>query len=274
MRASSLTAMPTHQPERPALSVVTLTRDEPARLRATVESVDRQRDCTIEHLIVNGGTPVPLGDTLNPLVSRRVIDAPPHGIYDAMNRGLAAAQGAGIMFLHSGDCLFRADSASTALALLSEGGWGYGRLIVVRNGQPRVRHEPPYSHAAVACGLTYIPHPSTIMSTTFLRHLGGFDPSMGVAADQLTLLRAGQLRRPTRTRVLLAVHYQDGQSANRDPDLIAAEYRAIRRTLGRPVLGRRSLDDTIAEIGTAARKARRRMSALRALTLQTGVTDG
>lgn len=255
---------------RPALSIVTLTLNELERLAATIASIDLQQECSIEHLIVNGGSPVPLPDPVNPLVTRRVVNAPPLGIYDAMNRGLAVATGKGIMFLHSGDRLFRPDSAVVASSLLRESDWGYGGLVIIRQGRARVRRQIRYSRAAMGLGLTYTPHPSTIMSTSFLRSLGGFDPTFGVAADQMVLLRAGQVTKPSRTRRLLAVHREDGESADREPDVVAAEYRLIRRTLQSPVLGSTAMDDVVAGLGTVARKIRRRLSVVRGFTQSGG----
>lgn len=274
MRALSSEQTSWSQAQAPALSIVTLTLNELDRLTATTASIDSQQGCTIEHLVVNGGSPVPLPDPVNPLVTRRVISAPPLGIYDAMNRGLAAATGRGIMFLHSGDGLFRPDSAMVAYSLLRESDWGYGGLVVIRQGRARTRRHIPYFRVAIGLGLTYTPHPSTIMATPLLRALGGFDPMFGVAADQMTLLRAGQVARPSRTRRLLAVHHEDGESADRDPDVLASEYGLIRQNLPSPLLGSRTLDEVVAGVGTVTRKVRRSLRAVGEASHSAGAPGG
>lgn len=247
-----------HRQWKPDLTVVTLTLNEPERLEQTCRSVRLQTGCAIEHLVINGGRALELDQVEQASDATRVINSPPEGIYAAMNLGLAQAKGQAIMFIHSGDRFFRPNSAARATGLVKHSEWGFGSMVSIRRSGQWLRRGGVFSQTAMALGLTYVPHPSTIMRTTLLRDLGGFDPKVGLAADQLAILQAAHHWTPARTRAVLTVHLEDGQSADRDPDIIEAEYRMIRRQLEWIVLGNRHLQDGAARLVTIARKSHRR----------------
>lgn len=240
------------------LTVVSLTMNEPERLHATALSVGSQQGVEIEHLIINGGSALDLCLDATPSIRRTEVMSGPTGIYPAMNLGLDRAEGQAIMFLHSGDRFFGPHSASYAVNLLSKSRWGFGDMLSISGAQARRRTSRGYSRSLHALGLTYIPHPSTIMSTELLRELGGFDPDMGVAADQWTLMRAAALERPAKTRYLVAIHLEDGASAQRDAREIFADFKRMRSALGNPILGATGLDDAIARAGSLVRDLRRK----------------
>ncbi len=249
----------TYPAARPELSIVTLTKDEPGRLLQTIESVDQQRGIAIEHIIVNGGRPGLWGNESGTWLSRVYIDAEPQGIYPAMNVGLREASAPAIMFINSGDRLFRSDSARTAVALLSRRRWGSGALIAIRDGTARIKRPRPLDRWLVPLGAGYIPHPATIMETSLLRDMGGFDTKFGGAADQRPMLVSWQRYPPATTATPLAVHLVDGVSSDRDPDAVWAEYAAMRKSMEQPVLGARIIDESVARGVIAARKALRRL---------------
>jgi hypothetical protein len=261
----------THPGARPELSIVTLTMDEPDRLLETIESIDKQRGIAIEHIIVNGGRPGLWANESGTWLSRVQINAEPQGIYPAMNVGLSEASAPAIMFINSGDRLFRSDSARTAVALLSRSRWGYGALIAMRDGTARVKYPRPLDRWLVPLGAGYVPHPATIMETSLVRDRGGFETEFGGAADQWQMLVSWQRYPPAITATPLAVHLVDGVSSDRDPDSVWAEYAAMRKSMEQPVLGARIIDESIARSVIAARKARRRLR--RAATVPTNVRD-
>lgn len=242
----------------PDLTIVTLTMNEPDRLLATAESVDAQVDVDIQHIIVNGGRDIEVLPKL-PLGHRLVLNDDAQGIYPAMNLGLDLATGAAVMFLHSGDRLFRSDSARRALDLLGQSSWGYGSLVATSGGRARTRRPRPWDAKAIPLGVGYIPHPSTIMTTGLLRQLGGFDPGLGVSADQWAIYRASLVERPATTRSTLAIHRQDGLSATRNPKELDEECLRMRGRLDEPVLMSVEIDSGVAALAKLARSVRARL---------------
>ena len=92
------------------LTVITVCRNVLDELKATVESVLRQKakgGITIEHVVVDGastdGTPEWLAEQLAAGRIERYVSEPDRGIYDAMNKGINLARGEVLAFLNAGD---------------------------------------------------------------------------------------------------------------------------------------------------------------------------
>lgn len=90
---------------RPLISVVTVTYNDMAGLMATLSNVKSQTLVGYEHIVVDGnstdGSIDFLHNFINPFLNW--ISEKDDGIYDAMNKGLALAQGEFIVFMNAGD---------------------------------------------------------------------------------------------------------------------------------------------------------------------------
>lgn len=94
----------------PLVSIVTVVRNRAIPLQKTIESVRRQTYARIEHIIIDGASD---DDTLDVIRAHerglaQWISEPDEGIYDAINKGIARANGDYVMLLHAGD-IFEAD---------------------------------------------------------------------------------------------------------------------------------------------------------------------
>jgi glycosyltransferase involved in cell wall biosynthesis len=86
-------------------SVVTACYNSVRTIAGALDSVAAQTHPDIEHIVVDGGSE---DGTLEVVASRRariarLIPGPDRGLYDALNKGVAAATGEVIAFLHSDD---------------------------------------------------------------------------------------------------------------------------------------------------------------------------
>jgi len=92
-------------PQRPLFSIITATFNAADTLQPTLDSVASQTCTLYEHLIIDGAssdaTREIAGKCRNPLM--RFMSAPDKGMYDAMNKGLAMAEGDYVIFLNAGD---------------------------------------------------------------------------------------------------------------------------------------------------------------------------
>lgn len=92
----------------PVISIITVCYNAEREIKATLKSVKEQSFKNYEYIIVDGASK----DNTLKIISQSGVE-PTHlvserdkGIYDAMNKGLALAQGEYLMFLNAGDYLY------------------------------------------------------------------------------------------------------------------------------------------------------------------------
>jgi len=178
----------------PHISLVTPTLNAGRFFGEALESVQAQRSDDVEHVIADGGS---TDDTLT--VARAaphrptILDGTDSGIYDGMNRGLAAVRGEVIGILNADDRL-----APEALTLVGQAfaadpdldAVAGGCTMIDANGAatselPWPRHR--MSAASLLFGVPVIN--ARFFRRRFLERVGFFDPSSGLAADRELLWR-------------------------------------------------------------------------------------
>ena len=88
------------------IAIVTITLNNLAGLRRTLASVETQTTPPDEHWIIDGGSTDGTREflqSLPPRPGRHFVSEPDHGIYDAMNKGVALAASDFVWFLNAGD---------------------------------------------------------------------------------------------------------------------------------------------------------------------------
>lgn len=96
----------------PRISIITVTYNAGDLLQKTINSIQSQTLKSFEHIVIDGGSK---DQTLEIIERNRnlfayFISEKDNGIYDAMNKGLAAAKGEYILFLNAGDLLYSNDT--------------------------------------------------------------------------------------------------------------------------------------------------------------------
>lgn len=87
----------------------------------TIESGLAQTGVELEYIVVDGASTDGTLAQLQRFEGRiRLLSEPDKGIYDAMNKGVEMARGEWVMFLNSGDLLYRHDSLSEAFRLAGD----------------------------------------------------------------------------------------------------------------------------------------------------------
>lgn len=128
----------------PALSVITVVRDDPDGLTATRDSLAAQVWRDFEWLVADGGSgPVTLALLRGPGPRPDWLDSRPDGgPFAGMDRALAAAGGTYVLFLNAGDCLSDPDVLADLAPLLARGpDLLYGDSLE-DPGDGRVRRKP------------------------------------------------------------------------------------------------------------------------------------
>jgi glycosyltransferase len=177
------------------ISIITATYNSAATIADTLTCVSEQDGVDIEHIIIDGQS---TDDTLK-IVSRfphvaKVISEKDTGIYDAMNKGIAASTGEVIGILNSDD-VYASNFVLSKIAAIFENDQTdvcYADLqYVQRHNLNRVirtwksgHYKPGYFHLG-----WMPPHPTVFVRKRVYEETGHFNTSLKSAADYELMLR-------------------------------------------------------------------------------------
>jgi glycosyltransferase involved in cell wall biosynthesis len=204
--------------EKPVLSIITISRWNDSELDKTLASVNNNftgllKDKVVEHLIVLGEAAVVNDDH----TGRYYYTAPPKGIYNAMNFGLAKAKGEWVWFLNAGDeCVDHIhDKLLQALGSCNAGVLKAGVNVINSNNE-----------AKILLGRLISPHPGTFYRTEALQKIGGYREDFKIISDQIafeTLLF--KKIKMYKSRLIVANFYENGVSTSIEGKSMACKER-------------------------------------------------
>jgi glycosyltransferase involved in cell wall biosynthesis len=107
----------------PTLSIITVCYNAAPFITATLESAFKQTFQDVEFIIVDGKSTDNTLALLKPFESKisQVISEKDHGIYDAMNKGVAMANGEWVYFLNAGDAFYHERVLEEVFGLIQHG---------------------------------------------------------------------------------------------------------------------------------------------------------
>jgi glycosyltransferase involved in cell wall biosynthesis len=180
---------------RPRITVVTASFNSAATIADTLHSVQQQAGAAVEHLVIDGGSTDGTQDIVRGF--RHVaglVSEPDHGIYDALNKGIARAGGDVVGFLHTDD-VYAGPWVLQAVAEAFEDPAVeavHGDLVYVRKsdlGQVvRTWRAGDFAPAKLRRGWMP-PHPTLYVRREVYQRVGGFDTRFRIAADYECVLR-------------------------------------------------------------------------------------
>jgi len=96
----------------PLVSIITVVFNDKAFLEGSINSILQQTYRNIEYIIIDGGSTDGTVDIIKKYSSKITywISEPDKGIYDAMNKGIAASKGDYLWFINSGDQIYAEDT--------------------------------------------------------------------------------------------------------------------------------------------------------------------
>lgn len=197
------------------ISIVTACFNAAATLPSTLESVAAQTWRDFEHVIVDGGSTDGTLDVVAAWTRHPVhlVRGPDRGIYDAMNKGIAASTGDVIGFLNADDRYADADALRAIAEALADDApdFVHGDLVFVDPAQRRVLRYwkgAPFDHARFALG--FLPaHPTLYVRRAAFEATGPFSLAYGTAGDvewMIRLLARPALRSVYIPRVLVEMN--------------------------------------------------------------------
>lgn len=186
----------------PSISVIVVCKNPGARLRTALESVWTQSGAVAELIVIDGGSTDGSREWLETQRARlaTLVSEPDGGIYDAMNKGVAAARGKWIFFLGADDRLANQDVLPTVARTLAQSDAG------VLVGEARFDDGRIYAYAGASAAVrrNLIHHQAAFYRRDLFTRRGGFDTRLRIQADydhNLRLLRAGEAIAPMPLRI-------------------------------------------------------------------------
>ncbi len=186
----------------PKITVVTVCFNSAATIVDALSAVAMQRNADYEHIVVDGASTdgtVELVRNFSPKVAR-FISEPDRGLYDAMNKGIAAATGEYVGFLNSDDIYANPDVLSKVAKALEAGPVDavHGDLVYVSQTDPgkilRYWKSKPYVPGMFEAGW-HPAHPTLFVRRSLLIAMGGFNTGYRFHADFDLMVRLFVARR-------------------------------------------------------------------------------
>ncbi|MFJ5334414.1 glycosyltransferase family 2 protein [Pectobacterium sp. CHL-2024] len=178
------------------VSIITATYNSAKTISDTLKSLNAQTYPDIEYIIIDGGSKDNTLSLIKSSCSRVsvIISEPDKGIYDALNKGILAATGDIVGFLHSDDFFAYPDAVKDIVDAMRESNADavYGDLnyISSTDNDVIVRKWVSGGFDINKMKLGWMPpHPTFYMKRSCYQRFGSFDLSYRISADYDSLLR-------------------------------------------------------------------------------------
>jgi glycosyltransferase involved in cell wall biosynthesis len=238
--------MTTHPPDaflpasRIRFGVVTPTLNAERYLEETLRSVWSQRSerVEIEHVLVDGGSTDRTVEIAGRYPTRVVVATDDHGMYDAINRGLALVGGDVVGYLNADDEIAPGGLAAVAEAFLRhpEAQWLIGkREFIDGDGRAFGWMQPvPFSlREYIGLGWSCVPQETVWMRRPFMDRLLPFDTTFRNTGDYDLYVRARKLAAPLILDEVTGRFRLHGEQLSFDPEVMSRESRRVQEKNGR-----------------------------------------
>lgn len=180
----------------PTVTIVTAVYNRSDTIANAIESVISQTSDSIEYIVVDGMSSDGTADVVEQYRDSisRVIREPDDGLYDALNKGIEAASGDVVGFVHADDMLEAPDIIEAIQNKFSEGDLDavYGDLLYVDASDPQkiVRNWRSGEYRREKFRRGWMPpHPTLFVRKLSYQQFGGYRTDLGSGADYECLIR-------------------------------------------------------------------------------------
>jgi len=181
----------------PTISIITPCFNSEATVRDTIKSVYAQDFKDWEHLVVDGGSTDATPKILAEYPHLQWTSEKDEGHYDAMNKGIARAQGEFIVILNADDSFRPGALSQVAFALTQHPEWDalFGDVVYVDHHGREIyrRAEARYDYRVLLYAVDYICHQTLFVRRRIYDRLGGYrQKDFRNSADYEFKLRLGR----------------------------------------------------------------------------------
>ncbi len=220
------------------LTIITATYNNEATIADCLDSVCNQSHLPFEHLIIDGQSTDGTLQIIQSYSHVTVISEPDKGIYDALNKGIRAARGDIIGFLHADDMYASSNVLQKVLEVFEtthcDAVYGDLNYVHPQNTKKIIRKwvAGKYSRSKLRWGWMP-PHPTFFVKKEIYQKYGLFDLAYTIAADYELMLRFLWKYRITPEYLpIVMINMRTGGKSNRLSNIylkMKEDYRAIRQ---------------------------------------------
>lgn len=177
------------------LSVITVCRNAENTIEDTIRSLASQTYSNVEYVIVDGASTDKTTDIIRKYESviSKWVSEPDHGIYDAMNKGLAMVSGDVVGFLNADDVYAQPDILEVVARHLdsNEVDACFGDVVFVKDDlETIVRYYRSSGFAPEKLAYGWMPaHPALYLKKALYEKYGNFRTDYQIAADYELVVR-------------------------------------------------------------------------------------
>jgi glycosyltransferase involved in cell wall biosynthesis len=173
------------------LSIITINYNDCTGLEKTIQSVIQQDVSNIQYIVIDGGSTD--GSALLLDKYKEWIDVgiseKDKGIYNAMNKGAKFAKGEYLMFLNSGDELYKKEVMSKVIPLLKEHDIICGSTLTYSDNGSYLQIPPKNVSLFTFTGGS-LPHPSSFIRRALFERIGGYREEYRIISDWCFFIEA------------------------------------------------------------------------------------
>ncbi|PQB03879.1 glycosyltransferase family 2 protein [Aureitalea marina] len=199
-----------------SISVITVNYNNAEGLRRTFDSVAEHKTSDLEYIVVDGNSDddsLVLIEGATSLIDQWISEKD-EGIYQAMNKGIAMAQGEYVLFLNSGDHFTQGLDLTKVFDALDGTGLIACDIHVRGTGIDYLKEHPETLTFSYLMEDT-LAHQSVLIRRELFQEIGSYDESLKITADWKFFMHAIGLHRASYKRLplVLSYYYLDGISA-------------------------------------------------------------
>lgn len=211
----------------PFLSIITINYNNASGLKNTIESVVEQTYTNFEFIVIDGASTDGSVDLLSQYKDYIpvIVSENDSGIYDAMNKGIAKANGDYLLFLNSGDALTSPNALDDFINHNSfKGDIIYGDYMFEEGHKIYPDELPEYYFMR-----TSLPHQSTFFKRSVFEKMGTYDESYKIGADRAFFIKCFEDKSITFQHIEYFLTLFDLSGLSNDPNYLARKKKEDER---------------------------------------------
>jgi glycosyltransferase involved in cell wall biosynthesis len=225
--------------KNPLVSVITPSFNQGHFIKRTIDSVLQQSYNNIEYIVIDGGSKDETIEILKSYGDKlKWVSEPDKGQSDALNKGLALAQGQIIGWLNSDD-LYLPDAIKIAVSSLTENPefeliYGKGYIIDVNNNITRTcPNIIPFSPDALAA-CCILCQPSTFFTKSLVDKVGGLNQDLHYCMDYDLWVRMSKVTKFLYLPVYFSCFrmYQDNKTSSKNFEFVHEILMTVKKHYG------------------------------------------